>query len=234
MRTDGRDKEHRGNARNEPRKERILDKLLGRVPTMGKIQLLNLPPKDHGGSPNSRLNKEPPEPPRIAFHDDENYDGDQMIEAFHSDPFPRTAPATIFIDTEGKLLATVAHDMIHYIPDSIAKEKHDQFEAGPGAGGPGLYELALCVMVHFLPAGFDGSEERVMLRTPRPKSEPVGISRPAWDLHVEFAEEALVEIRPEHTDLEAAWMYDWISERRPDLQDIVYADPTPDPFEGLF
>lgn len=234
MRTHETGKKQRHEYTGAYRPQRILEKLLGRLPTIRETPLLNPPPEDQDRPLNSRLTKEPPEPPRVAFYNDENYDGDQMIEAFHSDPFPRTAPATIFIDTEGRLLSTVAHDMIHYVQDSIGKDKQDQFEAGPGAEGPGLYELALCVMVHFLPAGFDDSEERVMLRTPRPKSEPVGISRPAWDLHVEFAEEVLVEIRPEQTDLEPTWMYEWIEERRPDLADLVYAEPTPDPFEGLF
>ena len=232
MRADGRHRDKRPAHRR--RRIAILGRLLDHLPVSCRDTTLTPREENPNRSLNHRLKNPPPEPPGPFIENDEDYDGDRMLEGWHADPFPRTRKVTIFVDTRDRLLATVSHHVIHYVPDSVGAETQDQFEAGPGSEGkPGLLELALCTMVYFLPSGFDG-DGRVMLRTPRPNSEPMPISRPAWDLHVEFAEEVLIHIDPKNTDLEPDWVYAWIAGRRPDLTDLVFAEPTPDPFEGLF
>lgn len=180
----------------------------------------------------SRIRNIPPDPPELELTPDDL--GADMMQALLGDPFPRQDDLEIFIDEDEFVRATVAHHAKHYVPDAIKASDSEQYRAGPGAAGhPGLYELALSIMVCYLPAGFDG-EGSLIMGTGRPRPEPIPVSRTAWELHRDFAEDILVHIDPANTTIPASNIYQWVYEKRPDLGDILFAEPTPDPLGELF
>lgn len=158
-----------------------------------------------------------------------------MMEALLLHPFPRGDDLHIFTDSEtGYIRATVPHHAIHHVPDQIGSPSgtvpDEQYRAGPGSeGSSGLYELALSVMAYYLPSGFE-DEEPVILRTRRPRSDPMPVSRSAWDLHKAYADEVLSKIDPEHTTIQAGEIYAWVSNKKPSTAPLVSGPPGDDPF----
>ena len=174
----------------------------------------------------------PGDPPDY-HHDPDDLTGD-MMAAFLIGGFPRSEELDIFTDEEDLLRATVPHHATYYVPDSVGPDSSEQYRAGPGSEGhPGLHELALSVMAYYLPAGFEETPP-VIMRTRRPRPGPVKVSRTAWELHLAFAGEVLARIDPEETTIPAGELYEWVVSKRPDLEYLLYEEPTSDPFDGLF
>ena len=187
---------------------------------------------DAGRPDKSRIRDMPPDPPELELNPDDL--GAEMMQALLGDPFPRQDDLEIFVDEDGFVRATVAHHAKHYVPDAIRALDSEQYQAGPGATGhPGLYELALSVMVYYLPAGFD-DEPSFIMGTGRPKPEPIPVSRAAWELHRDFAEDILLHVDPDNTTIPATHIYEWVYEKRPDLGVLLFVEPTQDPLDGLF
>ena len=159
----------------------------------------------------------------------------EMMEALLFYPFPRGSDLEIYTDEQGFVRASVPYHAVHYVPDSLGPINNEQYRAGPGSEGhPGLYELGLSVMAYYLPSGFE-DEEPVILRTKMPRSDPMPVSRSAWELHRDYAEEVLLHIDPEYTTLPVLEIYDWVARKRPQIADLVLGPPGEDPFlDGLF
>lgn len=177
----------------------------------------------------SRIREIPPDPPELVISSDNI--GPAIMQTLLADPFPRQHDLEIFIDEDGFLQATVPHHAKYYVPDAIGPSACRQYQAGPGAAGhPGLYELSLSVMFCYLPAGFDNRQPLIM-DTGRPRPQPVPVSRAAWELHRDFAEDILLQVEPARTKISPQVIYEWICEKRPDLQDLIFTEPTSDPLD---
>lgn len=180
----------------------------------------------------SRIRYIPPDPPELELSPHDL--GADMMQALLGHPFPRQDDLEIFTDVDGLIRATVPHHAKHYVPDAIKASDSEQYQAGPGAAGHlGIYELALSIMVCYLPAGFDG-ERALIMGTGRPGPEPIPVSRTAWELHRDFAEDIIIYVDPANSTIPASNIYQWVYEKRPDLGDLLFAEPTPDPLDGLF
>ena len=178
----------------------------------------------------------PPQPPPPFVPKDPYSMVDDVLAVVVADPFPRTQDLSIQIAENGLAYANVPKQFVHYLPETLGGPDYLHYRAGPGTEGhPGRYELALAIMAHYLPAWFDGyHNDDVILRTRRPAADPVRLSRPAWDLHAVFAEQVLQRVGPEGVRVPAGDIYRWVLRRRPELEELLLAEPTPDPFDGLF
>lgn len=186
------------------------------------------------GEPGGVPENDPPDqpPPFVPKHFRDTYIDFDL--AMLARPFPRTEDLSLGTDEEtGQIVANVPHLAFHYVPDALVVEA-EQYAYGPqAAGSPGLYELGLSVMAHFMPVGSDGLEA-VDLRTARPNPNTMPISGTAWDLHREFAEEILLDLPQEDVYVPATLVYAWILAKFPELEQILTAEPTRCPFDEAF